>query len=141
MTAYAEKVADRIADYNHIVGTLLFPPSPGAPSNAPSTIYDSSHLFFFGDRECYHPVHDVLPTDICFFPVNFRLDLPNSLAPPASSGYSLMDNNEQLQELKVYDQLSNEKQRRTAFIGLHEGEFWKFKATYKCIIGAVDKYK
>ena len=83
----------------------------------------------------------------CFFanthllPVNFRLDLPNSLAPPTSSGYSLMDNNEQLQELKVYDQLSNEKQRRTAFIGLHEGEFWKFKATYKCIIGAVDKYK
>ncbi|KAI4527888.1 DNase I-like protein [Schizophyllum commune Loenen D] len=121
LTAHAEKVADRIADYNHIVGTLLFPPSPGAHSNAPSTIYDSSHLFFFGD-------------------LNFRLDLPNSLAPPTSSGYSLMDNNEQLQELKVYDQLSNEKQRRTAFIGLHEGEFWKFKATYKCIIGAVDKY-
>lgn len=60
LTAHAEKVADRIADYNHIVGTLLFPPSPGALSNAPSTIYDSSHLFFFGDRK-HHLVHGLSP--------------------------------------------------------------------------------
>ncbi|TRM62596.1 Endonuclease/exonuclease/phosphatase [Schizophyllum amplum] len=121
LTAHAEKVAHRVADFHHIVGTLLFPPSPGASGHLSSTIYDTSHLFFFGD-------------------LNFRLDIPPADSPAAATAVTLMDDSEQLHTLKAYDQLTNEKQRRTAFLGFHEGEFWKFKATYKCIIGAVDRY-
>ena len=57
LTAHSHKLARRLADYDHIVRSLLFAPTPGAPRGARSTMYDSSHLFFFGD-------------------LNFRLDLP-----------------------------------------------------------------
>jgi hypothetical protein len=154
LAAHERKLAQRIADHNHIVGSLVFPPLPthpstaGESSTAPTTIYDTSHLFFFGD-------------------LNFRLDLPethplhgpNNLHDLASA----LDSEDKRGELKEYDQLRVERKKGTAFVGLREGEFWKFKVclprsirattsggftdvfvpqcTYKYEIGEVDKYR
>ncbi|KAJ8079133.1 hypothetical protein PM082_013421 [Marasmius tenuissimus] len=49
LTAHEHYLQARIADFHHIVGTLLFPPIPGPDTNAPSTLYETSHLFFAGD--------------------------------------------------------------------------------------------
>lgn len=118
LTAHEHKLAHRIADYNHIVGSLLFPPLPTPPSSsrksstAATTIYDTSHLFFFGD-------------------LNFRLDLPEThpLHGPGNHHalVSALDNEGKREELKEYDQLRVEQKKGTAFVGLREGEFWKFK--------------
>ncbi|KAK7054688.1 hypothetical protein VNI00_003151 [Paramarasmius palmivorus] len=59
LTAHEEKLPHRIADFHHIVGTLLFPPVPGSESTEPSTMYATSHLFFVGD-------------------LNFRVSVPTS---------------------------------------------------------------
>jgi len=90
-----------------------------------TTIYDTSHLFFFGD-------------------LNFRLDLPDThpLYGPDNQQalISALHNESEREELKEYDQLRVEHKKGTAFVGLREGEFWKFKCTYKYGIGEVDKY-
>ncbi|KAG7092715.1 hypothetical protein E1B28_009045 [Marasmius oreades] len=124
LTAHEEYLANRIADYHHIVGTLLFPPVPGSESDEPSTIYATSHLFFFGD-------------------LNFRVSVPEShpLAGTLSSDIPTAMNTEETREqLKEFDQLLVEQRKGTAFVGLREGEFWKFKCSYKYKLGAVDEY-
>lgn len=118
LTPHQHKLAHRIADYNHIIGSLLFPPllvSPSSshkPSTEPTTIYDTSHLFFFGD-------------------LNFRLDLPEThplYGPDKQQALiSALHNESEREELKEYDQLRVEHKKGTAFVGLREGEFWKFK--------------
>jgi hypothetical protein len=46
------------------------------------------------------------------------------------------------EELKKYDQLSIERdQKGSAFVGMREGSFWKFKCSYKYKLGEVDKYE
>ena len=155
LTPHEHKLAHRIADYNHIVGSLLFPPLPTSPSSSskpsttPTTIYDTSHLFFFGD-------------------LNFRLELPeaHSLQGPDNHHalISALDSESKREELKEYDQLRVEQKKGTTFMGLREGEFWRFKVclprfirpamirggftdvfplqcTYKYGIGQVDKYR
>ena len=151
LTAHEHNLPQRIADYNYIVGSLEFPPlptspsSPHQPSTAPTTVYDTSHLFFFGD-------------------LNFRLDLPEAhpLYGPDNHDalVSALDSESKREELKEYDQLRVERKKGTAFVGLREGDFWKFKVcsciardilrgthartpqcTYKCGIGEVDKYR
>jgi hypothetical protein len=155
LTPHEHKLAHRIADYNHIVGSLLFPPLPTSrsssrnPSTKPTTIFDTSHLFFFGD-------------------LNFRLDLPQSHPLHGPDNHhalvSALDSESKREELKEYDQLRVERKRGAAFVGLREGEFWKFKVclphlilqatiyggliddhplqcTYKYGIGEVDKYR
>jgi len=155
LTAHEYKLPQRIADYNWIVGSLAFPPLPTSPSSsrkpstAPTTIYDTSHLFFFGD-------------------LNFRLDLPEShpLHGPENHGslVSALDSESKRQELKEYDQLRMEQKKGTVLVGLREGDFWNFKVchssfvfhviicagfkdiwllqcTYKYGIGEVDKYR
>lgn len=122
LTAYENRLAQRLADYRHIVGTLLFPPvSPN--SNIPSTIYSTSHLFFLGD-------------------LNFRVDIPatHPLSSPEEIKQALDDENAR-EELKEFDQLLVEHRKGTTFVGLHEGEFWKFKCSYKYLHGEVDKYR
>ncbi|KAJ7510052.1 Endonuclease/exonuclease/phosphatase [Mycena galericulata] len=121
LTAYEEKVTSRIADWHHIVGTLLFPSASGTPT----TLYDTSHLFLLGD-------------------LNFRVVLPpehplkgtSSAIGQALSSQSVRDT------LKEYDQMLLERRdpNSRAFIGLHEGDFWKFKCSYKYQLGEVDKY-
>jgi len=124
LTAHQNKVKTRIADYNHIVSTLAFSPVSSG-SKTGSTLYETSHLFFLGD-------------------LNFRLDLPEThpLCGPDNhnSLVSALDSESKRGELKEYDQLRIEQKKGTVFAGLREGEFWKFKCTYKYGIGAVDKY-
>jgi hypothetical protein len=118
LTPHEHKLSQRIADYNHIVGSLVFPPLPVSPSSsrkpstALTTIYDTSHLFFFGD-------------------LNFRVDLPEThpLHGPDNhnSLVSALDSESKREELKEYDQLRMEQKKGTVFAGLREGEFWKFK--------------
>lgn len=124
LTAHKENLGRRIADYKHIVGTLLFPPV-SKESRIPSTIYSTSHLFFLGD-------------------LNFRLDVP-----PSSHLSSIqrtpefaraLDDERVREEVKEYDQLLVQRRRGSVFVGLHEGEFWRFKCSYKYQLGEVDKY-
>ena len=126
LAAHERKLAHRLADYNHIVGSLVFPPPPtypsssGKPSTTPTTIYDTSHLFFFGD-------------------LNFRLDLPVTHPLHGSDNYheliSALDSESKREELKEYDQLRVELKKGTTFVGLREGEFWKFKVSLPRCIG------
>lgn len=126
LTAHEPKLARRIQDWNHIIGSLLFDPLPGSESTAQTTIYDTSHLFFLGD-------------------LNFRVSLPKTHAlvenlkgPRTNDTLSSEAIREQLKE---YDQLLIERRKRNVFIGLKEGEFWKFQCSYKYQLGHVDKYR
>ncbi|KAI0281361.1 inositol polyphosphate phosphatase [Russula aff. rugulosa BPL654] len=125
LTAHDYNLASRIADYHHIVGSLLFPPLPGSDSGAPTTMYSTSHLFFLGD-------------------LNFRLDLPptSPFAGRASVQRieAALDTQSGRDELKEFDQLRQERAKNAIFHGLQEAEFWSFKCTYKYEIGEVDKY-
>ncbi|KAF5380818.1 hypothetical protein D9615_004086 [Tricholomella constricta] len=124
LTAHKEKLANRIADYRHVVGTLLFPPVAPDESKAPSTIYATSHLFFLGD-------------------LNFRLEIPplHPLALRKNMDFArALDDEKTREQLKEFDQLLIQRRRGTVFQGLHEGEFWKFKCSYKYLLGEVDKY-
>ncbi|KAI8989673.1 Endonuclease/exonuclease/phosphatase [Trametes punicea] len=127
LTAHAPQLADRIRDYHHIVGTLLFSPLPASDSSSPTTIFATSHLFFFGD-------------------LNFRLGLPSThaLAPPAQlpNLVRALATEEGRAALKEHDQLLIERDvRGTVFHGLKEGEFWRSKCSYKYRLGAVDEYE
>lgn len=119
LTAHAHKLAQRVADYHHIVGTLLFPPV-SEESKEPTTIYSTSHLFFFGD-------------------LNFRIALPSSETFDLERSLSTDVERKKLAE---FDQLVFERDiKRSSFYALREGEFWRFKCSYKYRIGAVDHYE
>ncbi|TFL07423.1 skeletal muscle/kidney enriched inositol 5-phosphatase [Pterulicium gracile] len=125
LTAHAPKLQRRIDDYRHITGSLLFPPLPNSTSSQPTTIYDTSHMFFFGD-------------------LNFRLDIPQTHAlhghKQITELASALDHSKFREEIKEYDQLLIEKRKGTVFQGLREGRFWDFKCTYKYIQGEVNRY-
>ncbi|KAJ7087864.1 Endonuclease/exonuclease/phosphatase [Mycena epipterygia] len=121
LTAHAEKFANRLADWHHIVGSLLFP----APGGAPTTLYETSHLFLLGD-------------------LNFRVVLPPEhplKGAPTAIGQALSSQGAR-DALKEYDQLLRERRdpASRAFVGLREGAFWNFKCSYKYHLGEVDKY-
>ena len=119
LTAHQRKLKERIADYQHIVSTLLF--SSGSKLN--STLYETSHLFLSGD-------------------LNFRLDLPPSHPLSSLDNFATAIESETTrEELKEFDQLTLEKRKGTVFVGLREGEFWKFKCSYKYHLGEVDEYE
>ncbi|KAJ3571059.1 hypothetical protein NP233_g4003 [Leucocoprinus birnbaumii] len=123
LTPFDHKVARRNADYEWIVRSLLFPPI--IPGDRHSTIYGTSHLFFLGD-------------------LNYRLELPKTHPQYAISRLpeftKALSSEKIREELKEYDQLTIEKRKGNVFIALHEGEFWKFKCSYKYKLGQVDKY-
>jgi hypothetical protein len=125
LTPHEPNVSRRISDYNHIVGSLLFDPLPSSTSSSKTTMYSTSHLFFLGD-------------------LNFRLSLPEehplALQLKASPAETLNKESTR-EELKEYDQLHIERRKGTAFIGLKDGEFWKFQCSYKYKLGEVDKYR
>lgn len=127
LTAHAHKNADRIQDYHTIVGSLLFPPLPNANSKAPTTMFSTSHLFFFGDLN----FRLSLPSDHAFAPEGQRQNLVQALS-----------NDEGRSSLKEYDQLVTERDvKGTIFHSFHEGEFWTFKCSYKYHLGEVDRYE
>lgn len=125
LTAHEPKLAQRVADYHHIVGTLLFPPLPSSPSSSPTTMYSTSHLFFLGD-------------------LNFRITIPSSRPHVQTSQpydvLAMLKDDASREQLKEFDQLLNQRRKGTAFIGLREGPFWTFKCTYKYKLGEVDRY-
>ncbi|EJF66076.1 skeletal muscle/kidney enriched inositol 5-phosphatase [Dichomitus squalens LYAD-421 SS1] len=126
LTAHAHKNAHRIHDYHYIVSTLLFPPLPGADSKAPTTIFSTSHLFFFGD-------------------LNFRLSLPAdhdlAAADQQLNLVASLSTDDGRSALREYDQLVIERDMKgTIFQSFREGEFWRFKCSYKYHLGEVDRY-
>ena len=125
LTAFDYRLQQRIADYKHIVGTLLFPPV-FTESSTPSTLYETSHLFIFGD-------------------LNFRVALPEShplyVKQKTPEFSQAIESEKSREELKEFDQLTTEKKKGSIFIGLREGDFWKFKCSYKYKLGEVDKYR
>ncbi|EMD38292.1 hypothetical protein CERSUDRAFT_104892 [Gelatoporia subvermispora B] len=121
LVAHAHHLEWRKRNFHHIVSTLLFPPLPGSSSNAPTTIYSTSHLFFFGD-------------------LNFRLAFPSDSDHPANILRTL-SHEDTRETLKQYDQLVIERDvNQSIFAGLREGDFWKFKCSYKYKLGEVDRY-
>ena len=127
LTAFDYMLQQRIADYKHIVGSLLFPPVPGAePSKTGSTLYETSHLFLLGD-------------------LNFRVDLPKThplyVKLKTADFSQAIESEKSREELKEFDQLTIEKRKGNIFAGLREGDFWKFKCSYKYKLGEVDKYR
>ncbi|KIY72112.1 inositol polyphosphate phosphatase [Cylindrobasidium torrendii FP15055 ss-10] len=124
LTAHAHLLDRRIDDWNHIVSSLLFPPLEG--SDTPSTLYDTSNLFLLGDLNFRvdppdgHPLHDFHLKDI----------------PVART----IEPEETRSALKEFDQLLVEQRKGNTLIGLREGDFWKFKCTYKYELGEVDTY-
>ncbi|KAF9218281.1 DNase I-like protein [Gyrodon lividus] len=126
LTAHETHLAHRIADYHHIVRTLLFPPpTPSSPAQSPTTLYATSHLFFLGD-------------------LNFRVAIPPShplvMTSRSDEVLSMLKDEKMREALKEYDQLINERRNGRVFIGLREGPFWTFKCTYKYKLGEVDIY-
>lgn len=125
LTAHAKNYKRRLADYQHIVKTLLF--SPVSRPGHPSTIYDSTHLFFFGD-------------------LNFRLTRPG-LDKEKLSGLQDVDilqlngSLDGRQQLKQYDQLTRSQTEGKAFLGLREGEVEQFPLSFKYVVGTVDHYR
>jgi len=124
LTPHDHKVQARIADWRHIVSTLLFD-DPRSAAGTPSTLYDTSHLFVFGD-------------------MNFRMALPatHPLAPSrdVSQLTKALSSQHARAELKEYDQLTNEQRLGNVFVGLREGSFWNFQPSYKYVVGEIDKY-
>jgi hypothetical protein len=118
LTADEEKNARRLADYHYITRSLLFNPLHSATPcvERPSTIFDTSHLFFFGD-------------------LNFRLELPKShphrTAHQKGEFAQVLDSHDERLRLTEYDQLVHAKRCGSAFVGLREGEFWKFKCRWR----------
>ena len=127
LTAFDHMLQQRIADYKHIVRSLLFPPVSGAePSETSSTLYETSHLFLLGD-------------------LNFRVVLPKThplyVKQKTAEFSRAIESEKSREELKEFDQLTIEKRKGNIFIGLREGDFWKFKCSYKYKLGEVDKYR
>lgn len=88
-----------------------------------STLYDCSHLFFLGD-------------------LNFRIIPPvsdHARAVPAV--LEALKDEVKMEALKENDELYVERRKGNVFIGLREGDFWKFKCTYKYKLKEVDRYK
>ncbi|KAL6305320.1 skeletal muscle/kidney enriched inositol 5-phosphatase [Sparassis latifolia] len=126
LTAHSHELQRRIHDFHHVVRTLIFPALPSSESRSPTTIYSTSHLFFFGD-------------------LNFRLAIPASrgLADPSqrSSLVETLTDEEGRRSLRECDELLVERDiKGSIFMGLREGEFWRFNCSYKYKLGEVDNF-
>ena len=142
LTAHAQNLNRRLQDYKHIVQTLLFKPVPRSLSKISptattySTIYDTTHLFFFGDLNFrLTPIKPSSSTDISSL---------STVAAQFPSLPELLKSNGSLdgrRELVKYDQLRNAMWEERVCAGLKEGETAQFPCTYKYVIGCVDEYR
>ncbi|KDQ17928.1 hypothetical protein BOTBODRAFT_63676 [Botryobasidium botryosum FD-172 SS1] len=117
LAAHTHNTQRRIQDFTNIVSNLVFPPTP--VSTSWTTIYNTSHLFFFGD-------------------LNFRLSLP-----PSITREVVLDKMGTLagrEEAKQWDELSLKRKEGVVLAGMNEGEFWKFPCSYKFIVGEENAY-
>jgi hypothetical protein len=123
LTPHQPNLEKRIADYKHIVQTLLFSPNDVTfkrKYDHYSNIYDTTHLFFFGD-------------------LNFRIDPPTGMT--RGDLEAKIRTHEGREGLRQRDQLSIARAEGTALTSLREGDFWKFQCTYKYEHGQVDQYQ
>ncbi|KAG8929863.1 hypothetical protein FRC02_004989 [Tulasnella sp. 418] len=115
LTAHTHNLPRRLQDYTHIVRTLVFPSTTGSSLE---TIYNSTHLFFFGD-------------------LNFRLRPPTHtetrLEGPDIAAMATTP--EGRAEIAKLDELTLERQGGSVCHGLEEGDFWNFPPTYKYHLG------
>lgn len=119
LTAHLPNYERRAQDWADIISSMLFPPLPGSKSKTHSTIYDSTHLFFFGD-------------------LNFRLDVPKSLDRPDFE--RMARTVEGRKQLLQYDQLVR-AQRENRIPSMSEAPLWDFQPSYKFLLKHVDKYR
>ncbi|KAG8819269.1 hypothetical protein FRC19_009988 [Serendipita sp. 401] len=124
LTAHLHKLENRIEDYQHIVQTLLFPEPldgsfPSSTTGQYSNIYNTTHLFFFGD-------------------LNFRIQAPVDMTRDQLEAKVRTEDGRN--ELRAYDQLSITRNEGKVLTNLREGDFWKFQCTYKYKLGHVDLY-
>ena len=87
---------------------------------------------------------------LVFGDLNFRLAVPpthqsNGIFLGAPGGHGLITEriktDDGREELKEFDELLIERRKGTVCLGLREGDFWRFRCTYKFILGEVDKYE
>lgn len=119
LTAHLPNYERRTQDWADIVSSTLFPPLPRSKSKAYSTIYDSTHVFFFGD-------------------LNFRLDVPKTLNRPDFE--RMARTAEGRKQLLQYDQLVR-AQREGRIPPMKEAPLWDFQPTYKFLLNHVDTYR
>jgi hypothetical protein len=120
LTAHQPNLDKRIADYKHVVQTLLFPPLNSSSKQKHSNIYETTHLFFFGD-------------------LNFRIDPPAGMT--RAELEAKIRTEEGREDLRLRDQLSIARTEGRAMTALREGDFWRFQCTYKYEHGQVDQYQ
>lgn len=119
LTAHLPNYERRTQDWTNIVSSTLFPPLARSKSKTYSTIYDSTHVFFFGD-------------------LNFRLDVPKSL--DRSDFERMARTVEGRKQLLQYDQLVR-AQREGRIPPMKEAPLWDFQPTYKFQLKHVDMYR
>ncbi|KAF9520582.1 hypothetical protein BS47DRAFT_1286984 [Hydnum rufescens UP504] len=141
LTAHAKNLDRRLQDYTHIVQTLLFKYVPRSlrkiSPNAKtySTIYDTTHLFFFGDLNFRLTPNKPSPTT--------EVPDPSVAAPLFPTLAEIQKSNGTLdgrRELVKHDQLRNAMREGRIGSGLREGKIERFPCTYKYVIGCVDEY-
>lgn len=98
-----------------------------AQPGQPSTIYDTTHLFFFGD------LNFRLAKAGCDHQENSGLDTTELLHMNGT-----LDGR---RKLKEHDQLIRAQTDGKALLGLREGEIEQFPVTFKYKIGTIDTYR
>ncbi len=104
---------------------MLFKPIDASTPNSASIIYDTTHLFFFGD-------------------LNFRVVRPREGDRSTSSIPDLLRLNATVggrTELVKYDQLRRVMAEGRIGFGLREGEIEQFPLSYKYKIGSLSEYR
>ncbi|KAI6132129.1 inositol polyphosphate phosphatase [Pisolithus croceorrhizus] len=114
LTAHEPYLAYRIADYNHIVRTLLFPPMSSSADQRAATIYSTVTPFLLWSPGNERPLHE--------------------------EAVSMLSDEKSREALKEFDQLRRAWRDGQVLMGLKEGPFWTFKCTYKYKLGEIDKY-
>ncbi|KAF8343971.1 inositol polyphosphate phosphatase [Cantharellus anzutake] len=121
LTAHAQYLEQRVQNFQHIARTMLFKPVHPSTSNIASTIYDTTHLFFFGD-------------------LNFRISPPPPKALTLAEIIKLNTTVDGRRELIKHDQLKQVMAEGRVGFGLREGEVEQFPLSYKYDIGSVTEY-
>lgn len=115
LTAHADNLPARIADYARLTSNLLLPSSPyDAPGSPKTQINDSTHAFLLGD-------------------LNFRLAPPAELAKPGALAPELKSCAAQgdWTSLTAFDQLLEVRSKGQAVGGWEEAPLGGFAPTYK----------
>ncbi len=105
---------------------LALPTPPSEPSGPPTTMYSTSHLFFFGDLN----FRLIIPPEHALFSSSSNSATVTKAA-PSYEIWKALSTDPGREQLKEYDQLYGEIRKGTTAQGLREGEFWRFKCTYK----------